>query len=83
MDAGYYGDYSCYSCIWNEILCGDVPDITSFRERLNGNLLFRDVYDCMQLIDARKRALAAGADLERGGPDMIPISIFARSTALT
>lgn len=64
-----------YSVIFNEVIYGRYPSLTSFGERLNSQCLLPSPELVVSLQDARVRLLADGADLERD-EECYPIAIY-------
>jgi hypothetical protein len=79
IDVGYLeAEYSRYSVIFHEVVCGLYDEMREFAADLNEHLLLPSPDLARALLDTRTRLLASGADLERGGPEAGLMSVFIR-----
>ena len=57
-------DLNAYSVLLNEVIFGEIPELTRFVKNLNENLLLLGTEQDLELLHARQRLVSGGADLE-------------------
>ena len=63
-----------YSCVLNEIVCGQYSELARYTQQLNEHLLFEKISDIENLIKNRCNIFAKKVDLEKG--NMSPWSVW-------